>query len=173
MAELLILITGGARSGKSTKALSLAAPYGEKLFVATAEALDDEMRARIDRHRAERGEAWKTIEEPLDLARAMRIDPDAVAIVDCMTLWVSNAMAANLDIEGALDDFIAAARQRRAPVIVVTNEVGMGIVPVYESARRFRDLAGLTNQRVAAAADEVWLMVCGIGMSLKTPAAAP
>ena len=167
MTEQLILITGGARSGKSTKALALAAPYHEKLFVATARALDDEMRARIDRHRAERGESWKTIEEPLDLARAMQIDPGAVAVVDCMTLWLSNAMDAEIDIEGALDAFIAAARQRRAPVIVVTNEVGMGIVPVYESARRFRDLAGLANQRVAAAADAVWLMVCGLGMQLK------
>lgn len=173
MAERLILITGGARSGKSAKALSLAAPYGEKLFVATAQGLDDEMRARIGRHRAERGESWKTIEEPLDLARAMLVDPEAVAVVDCMTLWVSNAMEANIDIEGALDDFIAAARQRRAPVIVVTNEVGLGIVPVYESARRFRDLAGLTNQRVAAAADAVWLMVCGLGIALKTSATGP
>ena len=168
MAERLILITGGARSGKSTKALSLAEPYPQKLFVATAEARDEEMRARIEHHRAEREESWKTIEEPLDLARAMRIDPDAVAIVDCLTLWVSNAMEANLDIEAALEEFLAAARQRRAPVIAVTNEVGMGIVPLYESARRFRDLAGLTNQRVAAAADAVWLMACGIGLPLKT-----
>lgn len=168
MAERLILITGGARSGKSTKALSLAEPYPQKLFIATAEARDEEMTARIERHRAERGESWKTIEEPLDLARAMRIDPDAVAIVDCLTLWVSNAMEANLDIEAALEEFITAARQRRAPVIVVTNEVGMGIVPLYESARRFRDLAGLSNQRVAAAADDVWLMVSGIGFPLKT-----
>jgi adenosylcobinamide kinase / adenosylcobinamide-phosphate guanylyltransferase len=89
-----------------------------------------------------------------------------VAVVDCLTLWLSNAMAANLDIEGALDHFIAAARQRSAPVIVVTNEVGMGIVPIYESARKFRDLAGLANQRMAAAADAVWLMVCGLGLRL-------
>lgn len=173
MTERLILITGGARSGKSTKALSLAARYSEKIFVATGQALDDEMRARIDRHRTERGESWKTIEEPLDLARAMQVDPGAVAIVDCMTLWLSNAMDANIDIESALDDFIAAARQRRAPVIVVTNEVGMGIVPIYESARRFRDLAGMTNQRMAAAADVVWLIVCGLGMQLKPLPAGP
>jgi adenosylcobinamide kinase/adenosylcobinamide-phosphate guanylyltransferase len=173
MTERLILITGGVRSGKSAKALSLAAPYREKLFVATAQALDDEMRARIDRHRAERGETWKTVEEPLDLARAMQVDPGAVAVVDCMTLWLSNAMSANIDIEGALDDFLTAARRRRAPVIVVTNEVGTGIVPVHESARRFRDLAGLTNQRVAAAADDVWLIVCGLGIQLKPVPAGP
>ncbi|HYC59667.1 MAG TPA: bifunctional adenosylcobinamide kinase/adenosylcobinamide-phosphate guanylyltransferase [Thermoanaerobaculia bacterium] len=167
MTERLILITGGARSGKSTKALSLAAPYSENIFVATAQGLDDEMRARIDRHRVERGESWKTVEEPLDLARAMQVDPGAVAVVDCMTLWLSNAMTANIDIDRALDDFISAARRRRATVIVVTNEVGMGIVPMYESARRFSDLAGMTNQRMAAAADEVWLVVCGLGIQLK------
>ena len=167
MTERLILITGGVRSGKSSKALSLAAPYAEKLFVATARALDDEMRVRIDRHRAERGNSWKTIEEPLELARAMRIDPDAVALVDCMTLWLSNAMDAHVDIEAALDDFLSAASERRAPVIVVTNEVGLGIVPVYELARRFRDLAGLMNQRLAAAADAVWLMISGLGLRLE------
>lgn len=167
MTERLILITGGARSGKSSKALSLAAPYAGKLFVATARATDDEMRERIDRHRADRGNEWSTIEEPLDLARAMRIQPDAVAVVDCMTLWLANAIDANVEIEAALADFLAAASQRRAPVIIVTNEVGLGIVPAFESGRRFRDLAGLTNQRLAAAADAVWLMVSGLELRLK------
>jgi adenosyl cobinamide kinase/adenosyl cobinamide phosphate guanylyltransferase len=167
MTERLILITGGARSGKSRKALALAAPYREKLYVATATAGDDEMRDRIERHKAERGPEWSTVEEPLDLAGAMRVQPAAVAVVDCLTLWLSNAMAANIPIEESLDAFIAAARQRRAPVIVVTNEVGLGIVPAFESGRRFRDLAGLANQRIAAAAETVWLMVCGLEMRLK------
>lgn len=167
MTERLILITGGARSGKSRKALSLAEPYAEKLFVATARAMDDEMRERIDRHRADRGQEWNTVEEPLDLARAMRIQPDAVAVVDCITLWLANAMDANVDIEAALAGFLAAASQRRAPVMMVTNEVGLGIVPAFESGRRFRDLAGLTNQRLAAAADVVWLMVSGLELRLK------
>ncbi len=166
MAEL-ILITGGVRSGKSRKALSLAAPYAEKLFVATATAGDAEMSERIVRHRAERGSEWHTVEEPLDLARTMDVHPDAVAIIDCMTLWTSNAMAAELDVEPALDAFIAAAARRTAPVIIVTNEVGWGIVPVYESARRYRDLAGLVNQRLAAAAHTVWLMISGLELRLK------
>lgn len=167
MAERLILITGGVRSGKSRKALALAEPYAEKLFVATATAGDDEMRARIVRHRTERGAGWHTVEEPLDLARTMDVLPDAVAIVDCMTLWTSNAMFAEIDVETALDSFLAAAARRNAPVIIVTNEVGWGIVPAYESGRRFRDLAGSVNQRLAAAADTVWLMVSGLELRLK------
>ncbi|HEY6140462.1 MAG TPA: bifunctional adenosylcobinamide kinase/adenosylcobinamide-phosphate guanylyltransferase [Thermoanaerobaculia bacterium] len=167
MAERLILITGGVRSGKSRKALSLAAPYEEKLFIATAAAGDDEMHERITRHRAERGAGWQTVEEPLDLARTMEISPGAVAIVDCITLWVSNAMAEKMEIGAALDAFIAAAAVRKAPVIVVTNEVGWGIVPAFESGRRFRDLAGLANQRLAAAADTVWLTISGLELRLK------
>jgi len=167
IAERLILITGGARSGKSSKALSLAAPYAKKLFVATAQALDDEMHARIERHRADRSEDWTTVEEPLDLAAAMRIEPDAVAVVDCITLWLSNAMEAEIDVDSALDAFLAAASKRQAPVIIVTNEVGLGIVPAFESGRRFRDLAGAANQRLAAAADAVWLMVSGLEIRLK------
>lgn len=161
------MVTGGVRSGKSQRAMSLAEPYEKKIFVATAQALDEEMRARIERHRADRSVAWRTVEEPLDLAAAMRIEPDAVAVVDCLTLWLSNALAADISIERALTAFIDAAARRIAPVIVVTNEVGMGIVPAYESGRSFRDMAGWANQRVAAAADEVWFMVSGIGLRLK------
>jgi adenosylcobinamide kinase/adenosylcobinamide-phosphate guanylyltransferase len=167
MVNRLIVVTGGVRSGKSRKAMSLAAPYEHKLFVATAQALDEEMRERIERHRLDRGPSWRTVEEPLDLAAAMRIEPDVAAVVDCMTLWVSNAMSANLAIEPAITAFIEAAAGRTAPVIVVTNEVGMGIVPEYDSGRRFRDLAGWTNQALAEAADEVWLMVSGLGLRLK------
>ena len=167
MAERLILITGGVRSGKSRKALSLAEPYAEKLFIATAESRDGEMHERIVRHRTERGAGWHTVEEPLDLARTMEVFPNAVAVVDCLTLWTANAMAADIPIEPALEAFLAAAARRTAPVIVVTNEVGWGIVPEYESGRRFRDLAGLANQRVAAAADAVWLTVSGLALRLK------
>lgn len=167
MAERLILITGGVRSGKSRKALSLAEPYAEKLFVATATAGDDEMHERIARHRAERGAGWHTVEEPLDLASTMAISPGAVALVDCITLWISNAMSAEMDVGPALEAFIAAAARRKAPVIVVTNEVGWGIVPAFESGRRFRDLAGLANQRLATAADTVWLTISGLELRLK------
>src|SRR5262249_18556305 len=141
--------------------------HPEKLFVATARASDDEMAARIARHRADRSAEWTTVEEPLDLARAMRAHPDAVAVVDCMTLWLANAMDADLDIDQALSEFLSAAARRRAPVIIVTNEVGLGIVPAFESGRRFRDLAGAMNQRLATAADVVWLMVSGLGLQLK------
>lgn len=161
------MITGAVRSGKSGKALSLAAPYAEKLFVATAWAGDGEMHDRIARHRRERGDEWETVEEPLDLAAAMRVRPNAVAVVDCITLWVSNSMASEVALDDALEAFLAAARARTAPVIIVTNEVGWGIVPAFESGRRFRDLAGLANQRIAAEADEVWLMVSGLGLRLK------
>jgi adenosylcobinamide kinase/adenosylcobinamide-phosphate guanylyltransferase len=167
MDDRLIVVTGGVRSGKSRKALALAAPYAKKMFVATAEGRDEEMQERIARHRLERGDGWLTVEEPLDLAAAMRIEPGAVAIVDCMTLWLSNAMEAALPVEQALTEFIEAAALRSAPVIVVTNEVGMGIVPIYESARRFRDLVGSTNQRLAAAAGCVWFMVSGLELRLK------
>ena len=167
MADQLIVITGGVRSGKSSKALSLAAAYPKKLFVATARAGDDEMHDRIARHRAERGEEWITLEEPLDLAAAMRIEPDAVAVIDCLTLWLANAMEAQINIEAGLDGLLAAASQRRGPVIVVTNEVGLGIVPAFESGRLFRDLAGSVNQRLAAAADVVLFMVSGLEIRLK------
>lgn len=167
MRDRLIMITGGARSGKSSKALALAASYSAKLFVATAVATDEEMRARIDRHRTERGDGWITLEEPIDLAAAMGLHPDSVVVVDCMTVWLANALEASVDIDVALGVFLTAASRRRPPVIVVTNEVGQGIVPSFESGRRFRDLAGIVNQRLASAADEVWLMVSGVGLLLK------
>lgn len=167
MAEWLILITGGARSGKSSNALALAAAHTPKIFIATATASDDEMRARIARHQAERGSEWTTIEEPLDLAGVLRTHRDGVAVVDCVTLWIANAMEANLDMDTAVTDFLAAVAGRSGPVVVVTNEVGLGVVPAFPSGRRFRDLAGIVNQRLAAAADIVLLMVSGLQLRLK------
>jgi adenosylcobinamide kinase/adenosylcobinamide-phosphate guanylyltransferase len=168
------LITGGARSGKSAHALTLAqqAPGGRRFFVATAEALDDEMRARVAHHRAGRSDDFVTIEEPLAIIAALldlgsRAD---VVVVDCLTLWISNLLTARPSDE----DILAEARRLAgilagAPFasIVVTGEVGDGIVPENASARRFRDLLGWTNQVVAQSAERVLLMVAGYPLRVK------
>ena len=171
----LTLITGGSRSGKSTHAIALAtadASASRRYFIATAEALDDEMRARIAHHQATRPPEFATIEAPLDLehAIAMLASRADVAVLDCLTLWVSNLMGQDLD-DGAIlarADSLAGAL-RRAPfrMIVVTDEVGWGIVPDNPVARRFRDLLGWTNQKVAQVADEVLLMAAGYPLRLK------
>lgn len=163
----LTLIGGGGRSGKSTFALQLARELGpRRAFIATAEAFDDEMRTRIAHHRAERPD-FTTIEEPLDLARALseaasRFD---VIVVDCLTLWVSNLMLrGNLEIE---KEFCRLLDAIAAPTILVTNEVGCGIVPDNALARQFRDLAGRVNQRAAARADIVYYMAFGLPIKIK------
>jgi len=168
------LITGGARSGKSSHALKLAAdhPGARCGFIATAEARDDEMRSRISRHRALRPPDFATVEEPRELERALNmLDGRAdVVIVDCLTLWVANLMEAGANDEAVLraaKELLAALSRAPFDTMVVTDEVGAGIVPDNPAARRFRDLLGWTNQRVAAAADEVVVMVAGIAMKLK------
>jgi adenosylcobinamide kinase/adenosylcobinamide-phosphate guanylyltransferase len=166
------LVLGGARSGKSRFALGLAeAAPGPRVYVATAEGLDAEMRERIARHRAERGAAWATVEEPVELAARLpelaRRYP--VVLVDCLTLWVSNLLHADAaraeERLGGLVEALAAAAAAR--VILVANEVGMGIVPEAPLTRAFRDLAGRLNQMVAAAAGEVFLVAAGIPLKLK------
>lgn len=159
----IVLIGGGARSGKSRYALELARRRGGRLaFLATAEALDPEMQARVARHRAERGPEFTTIEEPLEIARAiLAIQADTI-VVDCLTLWLSNVMLSfgrNADAES--EELVAAIQSIPAAVILVTNEVGCGIVPESTLGRDFRDQAGILNQRVAAVADEVYWMVFG------------
>jgi adenosylcobinamide kinase/adenosylcobinamide-phosphate guanylyltransferase len=164
----VILVGGGARSGKSRYALERALSIdGRRAFVATAEALDDEMTARIQRHKADRGERFTTIEEPLDLARAIA-DPFDAMVVDCLTLWLSNLMFANKNCDREIDALIAAAEAARGTVIFVTNEVGSGIVPTDGAlSRDFRDRAGILNQRVAAIAQEVYFMVFGQPLRVK------
>jgi len=167
----IILITGGARSGKSRYAEERARETGARLlYVATAEAGDDEMSQRIAAHCARRGDEWTTIEAPVEIARAVRENRgfDA-AVVDCVTLWLSNLVerADDTAIERAVEEFIAAVRGFDAPAFIVTNELGSGIVPENALARRFRDLAGRTNQRLAEAADEVVLMVAGLPIFAK------
>jgi len=161
----LVLVGGGARSGKSRWALDRARGCGDRLvYVATAEALDDEMSARIARHREDRGDEFETIEEPLDLARAIRSAECDAIVVDCLTLWLSNLMRESDD---KTEETIAAAKEKHALVIFVTNEVGGGIVPDNALAREFRDRAGVMNQRFAEAADEVYWMVFGQALRVK------
>jgi adenosylcobinamide kinase/adenosylcobinamide-phosphate guanylyltransferase len=172
MASRIVLVTGGARSGKSRYAEERAREIGARLlYVATAEAGDEEMARRIAAHRTRRGAEWTTIEAPIDIANALgkingRFD---AAVVDCVTLWLSNLMArgGGIYVERAVEEFIAAARSFDAPLFIVTNEVGAGIVPDNPLARAFRDLAGRTNQRLAAAAEEVVLMVAGLPLFVK------
>lgn len=171
----VILVTGGARSGKSRYALVRAAAYPRKAFVATAEALDDEMRRRIDAHQRERGTDYLTVEEPLDLAGALAGLPREidVAVVDCLTLWLSNLMHHHADSDGDYPEtaaFLAALGRPPCDVLVVTNELGMGLVPTGALARAYRDQVGSVNQRVASLADEVVLLVSGIPLTLKEPA---
>ncbi len=165
-----ILITGGARSGKSALAERMALALGPApVYVATAEAGDGEMAARIAAHRARRGPEWDLIEAPRDLAGALSRSDTGPRLVDCLTLWLSNLMAADADWEGAAAGIARLAARQDHPVIFVTNEVGSGIVPDNALARRFRDAAGCVNQIVAEAADEVYLCVAGQPLRVKPP----
>ncbi|QAU47910.1 bifunctional adenosylcobinamide kinase/adenosylcobinamide-phosphate guanylyltransferase [Bradyrhizobium guangzhouense] len=165
----VILITGGARSGKSKRAETRARAFpGQPVYVATAEALDAEMETRIARHRARRGTDWIEREVPLDLVPALiASDGGGARLVDCLTLWLSNLMHAERDWEHAVSELAAVLPRLKSSVVFVTNEVGLGIVPDNALARSFRDAAGIMNQTVAAAADEVEFVVAGLPMKLK------
>lgn len=165
----IVLVTGGARSGKSALAETIAARLGEaRIYIATAEAGDGEMAQRIARHRDQRGPGWQTVEEPLDLSGALaRTEGQGVRLVDCLTLWLSNRMAQDSPTGPAVAALCDALRDARGPVVLVTNELGLGIVPENALARRFRDAHGWMNQAVAAVADEVWMAVSGLPLRLK------
>jgi adenosylcobinamide kinase / adenosylcobinamide-phosphate guanylyltransferase len=164
----LTFVVGGARSGKSRYAESLIAnlppPWN---YVATAEAGDSEMAARITAHRQRRGANWRTIEAPRDLQAALAACGAEPVLVDCLTLWLSNLMLADMDIKQEIEKLEAALAAAAAPVVVVANEVGLGIVPSFPLGRRFRDMQGILNQRVAARAERVILMVAGLPLALK------
>lgn len=165
-----LLVLGGARSGKSRYAQGRAEASGlRRLFVATAQAFDDEMRDRIARHRDDRDAAWETVEAPIDIAGviAARSTPETVLLVDCLTLWTTNLILGEHDCDAATRDLVTAIGGAAGPVILVANEVGFGIVPDNALARRFRDEAGIINQRVAAAVDEVQLIAAGLPLKLK------
>ena len=167
------LLLGGARSGKSRYAVEQAQLIGgATAVVATARALDGDMAARIARHRAERPARWATIEEPHDVPAACRRAARShdVVVVDCITVWVSNLMERGDDdalVLAAVDDLAKMLRERLVSVILVSNEVGQGVHPPTELGRRFRDLLGLVNQRLAAAADRVTLMVAALPLTVK------
>lgn len=157
------------RSGKSRYALARAREAGGRLaFIATAEALDQEMQGRIAEHRAQRGAEFATIEEPLDLARAVHSANADTIVVDCLTLWVSNMMlAAGLDLEARVEAALEAVRASEARLFVVTNETGCGVVPATALGRAFRDRSGEVNQRFAAVAEEVYFMAFGQPLRVK------
>lgn len=167
-----LLVLGGARSGKSRRAQAAAEGVaGAHVFVATAQAFDAEMTDRIARHRRDRDARWRTVETPMALVEGLlRADaPDAVMLVDCLTLWVSNLLLADEAIAARVDDLAETIARLEGRVILVSNEVGLGIVPDNVLARRFRDAAGLLHQRIAAEVDSVDIVMAGLVQRWKTP----
>jgi adenosylcobinamide kinase/adenosylcobinamide-phosphate guanylyltransferase len=161
-------VLGGARSGKSRYAESLMTALPPPwLYVATAEAGDSEMVARVAAHQARRGPSWTTIETPRNVAETLGTHADTPTLVDCLTLWLSNVMLADADVDAEIEQLDEALARAAAPIVLVANEVGFGIVPDSALGRRFRDLQGLLNQRIAARADRVVLVVAGLPLTLK------
>lgn len=166
----MTLILGGARSGKSRLAQQMAERHcGRLCFIATAEAIDPEMASRIARHQSDRGQRWHTVEAPVALAEAIARagDGNGAILVDCLTVWLGNLMHHGHDIEAAVQQLIAACHSVQVPLLLVSNEVGQGIVPDNVMARTFRDLAGRLHQDIAAAANSVWFVTAGLPQRLK------
>ncbi|WP_294343780.1 bifunctional adenosylcobinamide kinase/adenosylcobinamide-phosphate guanylyltransferase [Prosthecochloris sp.] len=168
----VVFLTGGARSGKSSFALQCAERYAKKAFLATAEPFDDEMAARIDKHREERGEEFETLEEPIDIDIALSAIPRSidVVIIDCLTVWAGNLLyklESDERITEHIDRLLAVLQNPPCNVILVSNETGMGIVPENAMSRKFRDIAGTINQKVAAVSTEAWLLCSGLPVRLK------
>ncbi|TAN58476.1 MAG: bifunctional adenosylcobinamide kinase/adenosylcobinamide-phosphate guanylyltransferase [Rhodospirillales bacterium] len=161
---MITLVLGGARSGKSAFAESLMPGGG--VYIATAEILDEEMSARIRLHQVRRGPIWTTCNAPIDLAEALRT-PGQTALVDCLTLWTSNLLLAGRDAVQEIEDVIVVLKSRMSDTVLVSNEVGLGIVPDNALARAFRDQAGLVNQKIASIADRVVFVAAGLPMLLK------
>jgi adenosylcobinamide kinase/adenosylcobinamide-phosphate guanylyltransferase len=165
-----IFVTGGARSGKSQFAFSEASKIaGKKAYVATAWAGDEEMRLRIEDHKRRRNQEWTTHEEPLKIVSLIDTlrENCSVILIDCLTLWLSNLMQEGLDVKTETDHLVSALNGQHPPLYIVSNEVGMGIVPGNALTRSFRDTAGYVNQKIAAAADEVYMTVAGIPLKIK------
>jgi adenosylcobinamide kinase/adenosylcobinamide-phosphate guanylyltransferase len=172
MAKQIILVTGGARSGKSTYAERRARELGgRRLYIATAESRDEEMAERIAVHQKRRGNEWAVVEEPIELAAALLAQRDKTdcVLVDCLTIWLSNLLLHRESkfAQGKIEELVETLRRLDFHVLLVTNEVGWSIVPDNPLARQFRDLAGWANQRIAAIADEVVLTVAGLPMIVK------
>jgi len=165
----ITLVTGGVASGKSAWAEHLVLSSGlSPVYIATAQALDDEMRAKVARHKARRGGQWRLIEAPLDLAPALaRIGPGEIALVDCLTMWLSNHMMADHNLSALAPVLLNALSAQPAPVVMVTNEVGLGGINADPLARRFADAQGALNQQIAARADLVVTVMAGLPLALK------
>ena len=166
------LVLGGARSGKSRFAEGLAPGDGSRTYIATAEAFDDEMKERIAHHLTQRGSGWTTIEAPLDLVRTLRGVEAGFVLVDCITIWLGNLIYHERDVRAEVSALCAALKESLATIVLVSNEVGMSIVPENPLARRFRDEQGFANQRLAEVADAVYFIAAGLPLALKTPAPA-
>uniref|UniRef100_A0A7C4RSZ9 Adenosylcobinamide kinase n=1 Tax=Desulfatirhabdium butyrativorans TaxID=340467 RepID=A0A7C4RSZ9_9BACT len=162
----MTLVIGGCRSGKSGHALRLAETLSERnrVFIATCRPMDEEMRQRVAKHQRERDPSWRVVEDVSDLGEAIRqaACPDGVVLVDCLTLWAADLLWSGSDMEAALDRLMEGMRASSGPVVLVSGEVGLGMVPENAMARAYRDAVGLINQRVAALADRVVWMVAGI-----------
>ena len=181
MALKIEFVTGGAKSGKSSFVLDkVSGVIGKKAFIATAEALDDEMKERIGRHKAERGDEWETYEVPLKLSDTLldAVGRHSAVVLDCLTIWLSNVLIGEVDTQENVRKLVDTLIEiKKSPVCstgsgcsvlyIVSNEVGMGIVPENDLARKFRDLAGGLNQRIAEISDEVYLIVAGIPVKIK------
>lgn len=164
----MTLVLGGARSGKSRYAETLLSAHPSPwLYVATAQAFDDEMRVRIAEHKARRHQGWRTIEAPVDLAGAIAPHRSVPILVDCLTIWLTNLMLGDHDIKTATLALEAEMKARQAPIVLVGNEVGLGLVPETPLGRSFRDEAGRLHQRLARQADTVVLMVAGLPLAVK------
>lgn len=166
---MIVLVTGGARSGKSRIAEARTLSFGQPAtYIATAEAFDDEMRARIALHRARRGSEWRDLAAPLDLSDALiASEGQGPRLVDCLTMWLNNLIYHQRDVAAASAQLIGTLRAARTPVVMVSNEIGMGVVPENALARAFRDAQGVLNQQIAALADEVVLAVSGLPLNVK------
>ncbi|RJQ39039.1 MAG: bifunctional adenosylcobinamide kinase/adenosylcobinamide-phosphate guanylyltransferase [Nitrospiraceae bacterium] len=167
---MITFIIGGARSGKSSFALQKASALpGSKAYIATAQALDNEMKTRIEKHRKERPAEWATFEEPLNISALIKDVQDKydVILLDCLTLWLSNIMLTDKNIEKEIEAFCSLLSTVHCSLFAVSNEVGMGLVPDNELSRRFRDMAGYLNQKAAEISDDVYLVTAGIPVKIK------
>ncbi len=163
------LVLGGVKSGKSRFALEKAGLYpAPRTFVATAEAFDDEMEAKIAAHRAERGPGWQTVEAPVELPRALReLPPSSVVLLDCLTVWLGNLLFHGKDLEAYVAELLRVLRDFSAPLFMVSNEIGLGVLPGSAETRRYAEALGRLNREVARLCDEVYLLVAGCPLRLK------
>jgi adenosylcobinamide kinase / adenosylcobinamide-phosphate guanylyltransferase len=163
----LTFVLGGARSGKSAYAESLLAHTPFRVYIATAVAFDDEMQDKITDHQRHRGDEWETVEAPINVAQGIEAHPGRPLLLDCLTVWIGNLMHEEVDVDEHMSALVECLTAAPGPLVVVSNEVGLGLVPDNPMARRFRDYAGRLNQRVAAIAPRVVLVTAGIPLTLK------